>query len=200
MTGILDAIARVSLAPPPSAAKVDILAQLDALAPKPKRAVVSIVEPRDERPVRGAALQDLLAKMRKAEPSREQWPSEWFSRNDPADGVRCQRMWAECLRVSLLDVCETYCKDCDLQAAWDKTPEVFRKTQRPEVRVSWVGSADFHQVCALAGLDGEAVASRVKAKLVSRAGAVAMGLALSAAVRATNGGGHRHVLREGGDD
>jgi hypothetical protein len=134
-----------------------------------------------------------------ASTDRAPWPEEWFATNDPAHGYRCQRMWAECLRMSLLDVCETYCKDCDRRDAWDRASDVFRQGPRPEVRPSWVGSADFHLVCALAGLDGDAVAQRVKAKLVSRDGAAAMGLALSAAVR-SNAGPARAALREGRDD
>lgn len=200
MTGILDALARVSLAPPPRAGdKRDILAALAAVQPKPQRPAVSIVEPRDERPLRGPELQAVLAALRNEEPDRAPWPAEWFVHNDPADGVRCQRMWAECLRVSLLDVCEAFCKDWDRRAHWDATPAAVRQGTRPDVRPTWIGSADFHEVCAMAGLDGEAVASRVRAKFTSREGAAAMGLMLSAAVRA-DGGNTRRTFTGGGDD
>lgn len=200
MTGILDALARVSLAPPPIAGgKRDILAALAAVAPKPERSVVSIVEPRDERPLRGHALQAALARILAEEPDRTPWPEDWFAGADPADTARCQRMWAECLRLSLLDVCETYCKDCDRRDAWDRASGVFRRGPRPDVRPSWIGSSDFHLVCAMAGLDGEPVAERVKAKLISREGAAEMGLALSAPVR-SSAGPARSALREGRDD
>jgi hypothetical protein len=203
----------------------DIVAALERVAPDVVRKPVSLAGPgsrplpvarprpvekadplpvpamvaRDDRPLRGAELRAVLAALRNDEPDRAPWPVEWFANNDPADGVRCQRMWAECLRVSLLDVCEAFCKDWDRRAHWDSTPAAVRQGTRPDVRPTWIGSADFHEVCAMAGLDGEAVASRVRAKFTSREGAAAMGITLSAAVRA-DGGNTRRTFTGGGDD
>jgi hypothetical protein len=202
MTGLLAALERVSLAAPPVARQRGILAALDAVMPPPKRAGVSIAEPaepRDEPPLRGPALRAALLRLRDVEPDRAPWPEEWWTRNDPADGVRCQRMWSECLRLSLIEVCDVCCKDFDLREAWDAKPAALRRGKRPDVRPSWIGSPDFHEVCALAGLDGEAVAQRARAQLVSREGAAAMGWALSAAVTG-NGYKVRRSFGEGDHD
>ena len=142
---------------------------------------------RDERPLRGLALAEALDVQRAAQPDRMPWPASWFERNDPADSHRCLQLWSEALRMLLVDACEEVCKDFDRRDAWDRQSEKIRRGPRPLVKSVWVGGSDFMAVCALAGLDGGAVRDRVSAKLATREGAAALGLALTAAVRSSFG-------------
>jgi hypothetical protein len=137
----------------------------------------------DERPLRGLALRDEMNKLRAAEPDREPWPDSWFTHTDAGDGHRCLQMWAECLRICLVEAADQTCKDYEAQAAWDAKPEKLRKGPRPIVRSSWIRTSDFMQVCALAGLDGQAVLDRVAPKLATHLGAAELGMALSGAAR-----------------
>lgn len=124
--------------------------------------------------------------------TREPWPASWFAVNDPADAYRCQQMWGEALRLLLIDVCKDVQAVFERQAVWDAMRT--KHGLRPIIRPSWVTSADFHLVCALAGLDGEAVADRVTAKLRTAEGAAEMIAALAGPTtlrRVPNGGaGH----------
>lgn len=143
----------------------------------------ALVDQPDERPLRGEALRDEMNKLRAAEPDREPWPDSWFTHTDAGDGHRCLQMWAECLRICLVEAADQTCKDYEAQAAWDAKPEKLRKGPRPIVRSSWIGTSDFMQVCALAGLDGQAVLDRIAPKLATHLGAAELGLALSSAAR-----------------
>jgi hypothetical protein len=188
MSGILDALARVSLAPPPVAPKGNILVALDAvLRPKREVKVVEVVEPRPDRPLSGDALRDSLRELRAAQPDRAPWPDDWFDRNDPSHGYRCQQMWAEVLRLSLVDVCEDMAKDYARAEGWSGDPK-----RRPQPRPSWVGSGEFYMVAALAGFDGAAVADRVLRKLASPQGTADLLKAMTAAFRPKTPGARDH--------
>jgi hypothetical protein len=213
---LVAALADVVAAPPaPNAKPFDIVdalqahllgKALDGLDPAPHRAspppppvVVHDDAARDDRPLRGAALAAALDAQRGAQPDRMPWPASWLERNDPADAHRCLQLWSEALRMLLVDACEEVCKDFDRRDHWDGQSEKMRRGPRPLVRSAWVGSSDFMAVCALAGLDGRAVCDRVSAKLATREGAAALGLALSAAVRSSFGP-TRDAFTNGGRD
>lgn len=171
-----------------------------AAPPPPVPVVVRDDAAHDERPLRGQALAAALDAQCAAQPDRMPWPASWFDRNDPADSHRCLQLWSEALRMLLVDACEEVCKDFDRRDAWDRQSEKMRRGPRPMVRSVWVGSSDFMAVCALAGLDGEAIRDRVSAKLVTREGAAALGLALSAAVRSSFGPTRDAFTKGGRDD
>ncbi len=136
-----------------------------------------------ERPLRGDELRDAIAALHAVEPAREPWPESWFTHTDSGDGHRCLQMWAECLRICLVDACGEACKTFEAQAKWDEMPEKMRKGPRPLPRNAWVGTSDFMQVCALAGLDGQAVLDQVAPKLTQLNTAAELGIALSGAAR-----------------
>lgn len=203
---LLDALTRVMNDARPVAPVVTtkVLAALDralaespakpvTVAPVPARpaAVVPVVvaAPADDhRPMRGAELRAAVAELGAAQPERAQWPERWWTDNDPDDGLRCRDMWAEALRICLIDICEQVCEDFAAQAFWDGTPEPLRHGRpRPLVRMHWIGTPDFMMVCALAGLDGDAVAGRVKRQMQTAQGAADLGRALSSAVRSSFG-------------
>ncbi len=158
--------------------------------PAPSTAVIVKVKPArpeaqdaEQRPLRGDELRDAIAALCAVEPAREPWPDSWFAHTDAGDGHRCLQMWAECLRICLVDACDEACKTFEAQAKWDATPEKMRKGPRPLPRNAWVGTSDFMQVCALAGLDGQAVLDRVAPQLSQLATAAELGIALSGAAR-----------------
>jgi hypothetical protein len=160
---VLDAIAALEGAEAaPAAPPVDILAALDALDAAARRPVPAPVPEPDCEP-RRESLRAFVARV--AHPDRMAWPESWLRQTDSLDGWRCRTLWQDVLRVSLIDAC-------------DEVLKAFRK-RRPQRPVSWVGTADFHKVCALAGFDGEAVAERTRRALATAAGAQAMCDALS---------------------
>ncbi|MEJ6397026.1 hypothetical protein [Yoonia sp. 208BN28-4] len=81
------------------------------------------------------------------DPDRPDWPEAWFSGDElGTDAQACRAMWAAALIHMLRDL------------VVDK-----HSTPRIDLRSGWFGSRDFHQCCALAGQDGQAVASRIRA-------------------------------------
>ncbi len=146
--------------------RVDILAALDALDAAARRPVPEPQpepQPEPDCEPRRESLRAFVARV--AHPDRMAWPESWLRQTDSLDGWRCRTLWQDVLRVSLIDAC-------------DEVLKAFRK-RRPQRPVSWVGTADFHEVCALAGFDGEAVAARTRRALATAAGAQAMRDALA---------------------
>ncbi len=68
----------------------------------------------------------------------------------------CRQMWAAVLVQAMRDIFTP-----SKAERW----EVARKRLEHDQALSWLGSADFHKVCALAGLDGSAVEARVRRRL-----------------------------------
>ena len=84
------------------------------------------------------------------EATRPAWPDSWFDARDPGDVSACRKLWASVLLACIRDVVQ------DLQGS-----EGFDQKRVPVASSSWIGSRDFHEVCALAGVDGVAVADRL---------------------------------------
>lgn len=78
------------------------------------------------------------------------WPDSWFTENDVGDARACKELFGEVLLVGLRDVLTG-----EFSAARAKLAGKCR------VSDSWVGTRDFHTVCALAGIDGLALAQRL---------------------------------------
>jgi hypothetical protein len=162
---VLDAIAALDRSGPgcglggvPGALPViDILAALDAI--DDEVGVVGPAKPAANHVTRPLSLREFVARVAQAEPERAEWPESWLATTDSCDGLRCKTMWQSVLRFGLCDAC-------------DEAAKAFRmKWNRP---VSWVGSADFHEVCALAGFDSEAVRDRAMMALATPVGAAKM--------------------------
>lgn len=73
-----------------------------------------------------------------------------------AQAQTCRHLWAAVLVQAMRDIftpinAEAY--------------EVARYRMQNRQAIAWLGSRDFHQVCALAGLDGTAVEARVRRRL-----------------------------------
>lgn len=68
----------------------------------------------------------------------------------------CQQLWRSVLAVALRDIF---------------LPSVNRRTRTSKERdeaVAWVGSKEFHMVCALAGVDGPRMATRIRKRMKDR--------------------------------
>ncbi|SHF67052.1 hypothetical protein SAMN05444339_11017 [Loktanella atrilutea] len=115
-------------------------------------------EPQDEQPrpdVR-AMLADLQAAMPELpvgapgwEATRPAWPDSWFNNHDPGDVVACRRLWASALLACIRD------------RIHEMTVHEERRFGAARVGAGWIGSRDFHEMCALADVDGVAVAERL---------------------------------------
>lgn len=66
----------------------------------------------------------------------------------------CQALWASVLHIAL----EDEVRDWKLYREWMELPPTGGPLMRRPER--WVGSGEFYLVCALAGLDGDAVLER----------------------------------------
>lgn len=64
---------------------------------------------------------------------------------------RCRKLWAAIMLRALNDA------SCATGARREEQAEIVRKAQ------AWIGTRDFHACCALAGLNGVAVAERFRA-------------------------------------
>ena len=99
-----------------------------------------------------------------ADPARLPWEPEWWRSDElPMQHKRCLLMWQTALRDLLADALR----------------DVLGLKPLPNLTTSagtraWLGSRDFHMVCALAGLDGGAVEDRVMAAIATDAGAAAL--------------------------
>lgn len=97
-----------------------------------------------------ATLRQMVDEQAGADPERLPWPERWWTERDSGDYRACRELWAasllHCLRAAL--GLESY-NDSYLGKG-------------TMVGIGWIGSRDFHMVCALAGLDGSAVEYRLK--------------------------------------
>lgn len=209
---ILEAMAAALRAPIPAGAPRDVLADLAELfgeveaqarvetaAADPSLAPARTVIPRQEagprgssvprvRPVRSAEpepeaprppLRAMVEEQVAAQPERLAWPAWWWQASDPMPATRCRRLWAEVLRGCLLDALAE--------------PEGPRKGRYMSggvtARAGWIGSRDFHEVAALAGFDGAAVASRLERRLGEGGGRAAVLAALRGVSKPSSGEG-----------
>lgn len=95
--------------------------------------------------------------------TRMPWPSRWFDTVDPGDVSACRALWAcvlaSCLKGAIADACQ-------------RADRGNFMGQGGAVSAHWIGSRDFHMVCALAGLDGIFVLDQVEAALALKGAAL----------------------------
>jgi hypothetical protein len=104
-------------------------------------------------------LRVMLDELARHDPDRMPWPDDWLTRREVPDVRACLALWGEALRRMLLSACDT----------------VVRHHMEPSgVGSGWVGSRDFHEVCALAGLNGVAIEEKVRPLLQSAESAKAL--------------------------
>tara|TARA_R110002126_G_scaffold216367_2_gene362424 strand:- start:2266 stop:2694 length:429 start_codon:yes stop_codon:yes gene_type:complete len=96
--------------------------------------------------------------------TRPDWPEDWQTRRDAEDAVACQRLWQAllmaCLRDAVEDLLSPRCRPTPAQRKLGMAP------------AGWIHSRDFHMTCALAGVEGAAVAALVD-QAVARPGGLA---------------------------
>lgn len=87
-----------------------------------------------------------LLEIHRDDPDRLPWPDDWISRRDPADAHACRKLW-----VSVLIFCA--------QGALEGRARDLRSGVGvgDAVTSSIIGTEDFQMICALAGLDGDAL-------------------------------------------
>ncbi|MCB5199037.1 hypothetical protein LGQ03_07275 [Loktanella sp. TSTF-M6] len=93
-------------------------------------------------------LRAMLDELAASDENRMPWPDDWFDGVDPAHVKGCRALWASALLALIRDAFST---------------PTFNQTQtlgKIRATSSWIGSRDFHMVCALAGLDSVAVLDR----------------------------------------
>ena len=98
--------------------------------------------------------------------------------DDPM-AFRCRQMWAEVLRMNLIEVCDSMIRDRRRAAKAQKATPECPAPARTDPRVIWIGSEGFGMVCRLAGVDPEAVAWRARRDLATPEGTEAMRRRLS---------------------
>lgn len=94
-------------------------------------------------------LADMLAERDAADPDRMPWPADWLTTRDPGDWAKCRALWCSVLLSCVRDALKGNHVDKSTVA------------QTYVATAGWIGSRDFHMVCALAGVDGVAVADRL---------------------------------------
>jgi len=95
-----------------------------------------------------------------ADPDRLPWPESWWHTPDSGVANSCRAMWQTALRELLADALR------DVIGLKPRADVITCSANR-----AWLGSRDFHMVCALAGMDGIAVEDRVTAAIATEAGA-----------------------------
>jgi hypothetical protein len=115
--------------------------------------------------------------------TRPDWPEDWATRREAGDAVACQRLWQAMLMACLRDAVEDL-----LSPRLKPTPAQRNLGMAPS---GWIHSRDFYMTCALAGVEGEAVAALVD-QAVARPG----GLADLAARLATSTHLHSVFIRQ----
>ena len=128
----------------------------------PRRDVIRAapVDVSDDAPVPRPSLRAMVGELQATHPermpgepgwemTRPVWPDSWFDARDPGDVTACRKLWASALLACIRDVVQ----DRHGSKGFDQ--------KRVPVSSGWIGSRDFHEVCALAGVDGIAVADRL---------------------------------------
>lgn len=99
------------------------------------------------------------------------WPDGWDQSRDPADMLRCRMMWCAVLSVCIHAVLTQALRE--RPPTRDERHRSSRLRQR-DLPDGWIGSRDFHMICALAGFDGVAMAERLRVALATPEGCQAM--------------------------
>lgn len=183
MGGLLDALAAAAvvddgddaMAPPDRGLIAALEAVLGVAPVAPARAAAPPAppEPVAEVCITSAALRGYLAARAGADPARLPWPEDWWDRTDPGHWDACRKLWAFALLKQIEDM---------LIVTLRRAAGTERSGQRRDVssnvgirtQPEWVGCRDFHMVCALAGLDGEASADALRPAMADPALARAM--------------------------
>ena len=127
-----------------------LLADLDAVAGQDSETITAAQAAMRQDDLPAVPLRKMLEEQHQAQPDRLPWPDDWFDRRDPGDAAACQRLWGAVLLT------------CIRSAIGASADEDNGNTYVSAVPSGWVGSRDFHIVCALAGFDGQAVSDRVR--------------------------------------
>ena len=101
------------------------------------------VEPLPPRPLR-----EMLDELAASDPERLPWPADWLDVRTSGEVRACRTLWQAVLMSCL-------------RSAMGEITSFDHQSGSQQVSVSWIGGRDFHLVCALAGFDGDAVASRL---------------------------------------
>lgn len=106
-------------------------------------------------------LREMLDELAAADPERLPWPDDWLRTKDSGQITACRALWQSvllsCIRAAFEEVTD-YLRLSKSRLA----PVKHEKTTAELFQSTWIGTRDFHMVCALAGLDGSAVQSRLR--------------------------------------
>jgi hypothetical protein len=101
----------------------------------------------------------LDAAIHPVEEERLPWPDDWAISRDPADAYRCRAMWCGVLIACLTSMLTAYLQPRTLRGQERRSQSTLR--DGPDIGPGFVGSRDFHMICALAGFDGTAMKERL---------------------------------------
>ncbi len=103
------------------------------------------------------------------EEERLPWPADWATSRDPADAYRCRAMWCGVLIACLSSAITEFLQP----RALPEEKHTNRRDLRGETGIAprWIGSRDFHMICALAGFDGVAIRERLQRAMETPQGA-----------------------------
>lgn len=127
-----------------------LLAGLDVLGAVPPNRQNTAPNSADADALPGRPLRSMLDELAAAQPDREPWPDDWFEYTDSGQIEACRKLWCQVLLSCV-------------RAALNVDGSNDRQNSRP-VPFDWIGSRDFHMICALAGFDGVAVAERLQSE------------------------------------
>jgi hypothetical protein len=101
----------------------------------------------------------LDAAIHSVEEERLPWPDDWATSRDPADAYRCRAMWCSVLIYCLTSMLTELLQHRSVFVEERRNQSTLR--DGAAVGPGWVGSRDFHMICALAGFDGTAMKERL---------------------------------------
>jgi hypothetical protein len=93
------------------------------------------------------------------EEDRLPWPDDWVTSRDPADYYRCHMMWCSVLSQCVASMLNVFLQPRTVTRDERRSHALYK--DGPVVSTDWLGSRDFHMICALAGFDGVAVFERL---------------------------------------
>lgn len=123
-----------------------LLSDLEA-ARNPQVLAAPVPDDTDDPPPR--PLREMLDELAEADPNRLPWPDDWFAHTDSGQIAACRGLWN-----SVLLSC--------IRSVFGALGVGEEQAGNKRLEASWIGSRDFHMVCALCGLDGVAVQSRLR--------------------------------------
>jgi hypothetical protein len=106
------------------------------------------------------------------EEERLPWPDDWVTSRDPADHYRCQMMWCSVLSQCVASMLNRFLQPRTVTRDERRSQALYK--DGPVVSTDWLGSRDFHMICALAGFDGVAVCERLTRAMETPQGARAV--------------------------